>query len=279
MHQHHTLRRSEAPRELWRLSVRALGVWRRENPGLCPDHASTRRSCWIAACGWWRSRAVRSRMWPGIWELAVRCCASVSARRRLTVVSGRLSFPLASGRSRGIFVVRCPAAAGQRDLEGRDRVFRSGARSDPAKMTAYIESPRSVFGVEPVCRALGVATSTHYARLSRPPSQRSIRDAQLIGEIRAAREGYRAAYGVRKTWKQLRRQGVTDCGRERVARLMRADGLCGVQRAKKRRTTTPDESARDRARDLVNRDFTASRPDQLWVADLERHERFRLVRW
>src|SRR6185312_13098730 len=51
-----------------------------------------------------------------------------------------------------------PVAARQRDLEGRDRVFRSGARSDPAKMTAYIESRRSVFGVEPTCRALGVET-------------------------------------------------------------------------------------------------------------------------
>ena len=135
-------------------------------------------------------------------------------------------------------------------------------------MTAYIESRRGVFGVEPMCRALGMATSTHYARLARPPSRRAIRDAELVGEIHAAREGYRSVYGVRKTWKQLRRRGVTDAGRERVARLMRAEGLSGVQRGRKRRTTMPDESARDRARDLVNRDFTATRPDQLWVADL-----------
>ena len=135
-------------------------------------------------------------------------------------------------------------------------------------MTAYIESRRVVFGVEPVCRALGVATSTHYARLSRPPSRRAIRDAELVTKIHAAREGYRGVYGVRKTWKELRRRSVTDAGRERVARLMRAEGLYGVVRGRKRRTTTPDESARDRARDLVNRDFTASHPDQLWVADL-----------
>jgi putative transposase len=135
-------------------------------------------------------------------------------------------------------------------------------------MTAYIESRRSLFGVEPICRVVGVATSTHYARLSRPPSARAIRDRELVAEIHAAREGYRAAYGVRKTWKQLRRNGVTDAGRERVARLMRQEGLRGVQRGKKRRTTTPDETARDRARDLVNRDFIADRPDQLWVADL-----------
>lgn len=87
-------------------------------------------------------------------------------------------------------------------------------------------------------------------------------------EIHAARDGYRSVYGVRKTWKELRRRGVTDAGRDRVARLMRQEGLRGVQRGKRRRTTVPDETARDRARDLVNRDFTAIRPDQLWVADL-----------
>jgi putative transposase len=135
-------------------------------------------------------------------------------------------------------------------------------------MTAYIESRREVFGVEPTCEALGVATSTHYDRRSRKPSVRALRDAELVVEIHAAREGYRRVYGVRKTWKQLRRRGVTDAGRERVARLMRAEGLRGVQRGRKRRTTTPDETARDRARDLVQRDFTASRPNQLWVADL-----------
>jgi putative transposase len=135
-------------------------------------------------------------------------------------------------------------------------------------MIAYIESRRGVFGIEPTCDALGVATSTHYARLSRRPSARAVRDAELICEIHAAREGYRSVYGVRKTWKQLRRCGVTDAGRERVARLMRAEGLRGVQRGKKRRTTTPDEAASDRVRDLVCREFTASRPNQLWVADL-----------
>jgi putative transposase len=135
-------------------------------------------------------------------------------------------------------------------------------------MTAYIESRRGVFGVEPICGVLDVAVSTFYARRSRKPSARAVRDAELVREIHAAREGYRAAYGVRKTWKQLRRRGVTDAGRERVARLMRAEGLRGVQRGKKRRTTTPDETARDRARDLVKRDFTATRPNELWVADL-----------
>jgi putative transposase len=135
-------------------------------------------------------------------------------------------------------------------------------------MTVYIESRRAVFGIEPTCLVLGVPTSTYYARRSRKPSARALRDAELVGEIHAAREGYRSVYGVRKTWKQLKRRGVTDAGRERVARLMRQEGLRGVQRGRKRRTTTPDEATKERARDLVNRDFTASRPNQLWVADL-----------
>ena len=134
-------------------------------------------------------------------------------------------------------------------------------------MTAYIQSRRSVFGVEPTWRVLGVATSTHYARLSRPASARAIRDAQLIAQIHEARDGYRSRYGVRKTWKQLRRNGVTDAGRERVARLMRQEGLRGVQRGRKPRTTRPDEAVADQACDLVNRDFTAERPNELWVAD------------
>ena len=86
-------------------------------------------------------------------------------------------------------------------------------------------------------------------------------------EIRAAREGYRRVYGVRKTWKELGRRGV-EVGRDRVARLMRAGGLEGVRRGKKKRTTIPDEAALEQARDLLQRDFTATRPNEKWVADI-----------
>jgi transposase InsO family protein len=99
-------------------------------------------------------------------------------------------------------------------------------------------------------------------------SARAIRDAELIAAIHEARQGYRSRFGVRKMWKQLRRNGVTDAGRERVARLMRQEGLRGVQRGRTLRTTRRNETAASRAEDLVNRDFTASRPNQLWVADL-----------
>jgi putative transposase len=130
-----------------------------------------------------------------------------------------------------------------------------------------MEERRDAFGVEPICRVLGVPVSTHYARRSRKPSRRALADERLIAEIHAAREGYRRVYGVRKTWKELRRRGV-DVGRDRVARLMRAEGLEGVRRGKKKRTTVADEAAVERSRDLLQRDFTATAPNEKWVADI-----------
>ena len=134
-------------------------------------------------------------------------------------------------------------------------------------MTRYVEERRDAFGVEPICRAIGVPVSTYYARRSRKPSRRELRDRELVREIYAAREGYRSVYGVRKTWKELKRRDV-EVGRDRIARLMRAEGLEGVRRGHKKRTTIPDEAAAERARDLLQRDFTATRPNEKWVADI-----------
>jgi putative transposase len=134
-------------------------------------------------------------------------------------------------------------------------------------MTRYIEQRRGVFGVEPICRTLGVAVSTHYARRSRKPSARALADRELLVEIEAARSGRRHVYGARKTWKELRRRGI-DAGRDRVARVMREHALEGKLRGRKRRTTVPDETAVELARDLLQRDFTAVRPNEKWVADL-----------
>src|SRR2546430_931018 len=83
----------------------------------------------------------------------------------------------------------------------------------------------------------------------------------------SSRGGLPPRLGVRKTWKQLKRQGV-DVGRDHVSRLMRAEGLEGVRRGKKKRTTIPDEAALERSRDLLRRDFTATRPNEKWVADI-----------
>ncbi len=134
-------------------------------------------------------------------------------------------------------------------------------------MTRYVEERRATFGVEPICRAIGVPVSTHYARRSRKPSRRELEDRTFLAEIYVAREGYRSVYGVRKTWKELKRRDV-EVGRDRVARLMRQEGLEGKRRGKKRRTTIPDEAALERARDLLQRDFRATRPNEKWVADI-----------
>lgn len=134
-------------------------------------------------------------------------------------------------------------------------------------MTRYVEERRDAFGVEPICRALGVPLSTHYARRSRVPSRRELRHRELLIEIEAARTGYRRVYGARKTWLELRRRGV-DAGRDQVARVMRRHGIEGKLRGRKRRTTIPDEAAVERARDLLQRDFAAAAPNEKWVCDI-----------
>jgi putative transposase len=134
-------------------------------------------------------------------------------------------------------------------------------------VTAFVEERRDVFGVEPICRRLGVPVSTHYARRSRKPSRRELADRELLLEIEAARSGRRRVYGARKTWKELKRRGV-DVGRDQVARVMRQHGLEGKLRGRKRRTTIPDETAVELARDLLQREFTATGPNEKWVCDL-----------
>ncbi len=134
-------------------------------------------------------------------------------------------------------------------------------------MSAYVDAHRGRFGVEPICRVLGIAPSSYYAHRRRQPSARALADAELVEQIHAARIGYRRVYGIRKTWREMGRRG-TRVGRDRVGRLMRAEGLEGVRRGRPHRTTTPDERAADRARDLVDRRFVAEAPNRLWVADI-----------
>lgn len=134
-------------------------------------------------------------------------------------------------------------------------------------MSRYIETRRETFGVEPICRVLELPLSTSYARRSRVPSRRELEDRELVREIHAARTGYRRVYGARKTWKELKRRGI-EVGRDRVARLMRQEGLQGRPRGKGKRTTIPGEAAPEQARDLVQRDFSASRPNEKWLCDL-----------
>lgn len=121
-------------------------------------------------------------------------------------------------------------------------------------------------GVEPICSVLQVAPSTYYAAKTRTPCAREVRDAVMGPIIRQLWEDNYRVYGARKIWKASRRAGY-DLGRDQVARLMRIEGIEGVRRSKRVRTTKPDPGA-PRHPDLVGRDFTATGPNQLWVTDL-----------
>jgi putative transposase len=133
-------------------------------------------------------------------------------------------------------------------------------------MIAYIDQHRDRYGVEPICRVLPIAPSTYYAATRRPASARAMRDAQLKAEIARVHAEHFGVYGARKVWRQLHREGIT-VARCTVERLMGELGLEGVRRGKVHKTTTPDVTE-PRPADLVERNFSATRPNQLWVADL-----------
>jgi putative transposase len=139
-------------------------------------------------------------------------------------------------------------------------------------MVAFIDEHRDVYGVEPICAVWPIAPSTYYthkARQAHPERRcaRARRDEALRVQIRQVWEDNFAVYGVRKVWRELRRHGEA-VARCTVARLMGAMGLKGAVRGRKFvRTTIADEMAQ-RPRDLVSRQFRATAPNQLWVADL-----------
>jgi putative transposase len=133
-------------------------------------------------------------------------------------------------------------------------------------MITYIDQHKHRYGVEPICRVLPIAPSTYHAAQRRPASARAVRDRQLKAEIVRVHAEHFGVYGARKVWRQLDREGIA-VARCTVERLMRELGLRGAVRGKTRRTTTPDAAAA-RSADLVDRDFAAQRPNQLWVADL-----------
>ena len=138
-------------------------------------------------------------------------------------------------------------------------------------MVSFIDDNRDEYGVEPICAVLPIAPSTYYDRVRkrREPelrSPRAKRDEELRSAIERVWDQSHGLYGVRKVWRQLRRDGF-DAPRCCVERLMRELGLSGVVRGRSPRTTIPAPD-RDRPHDLVCRDFTADSPNQLWVADI-----------
>jgi transposase InsO family protein len=139
-------------------------------------------------------------------------------------------------------------------------------------MVGFIDEHREKFGVEPICAVLPIAPSLYYERKARErdPHHRPARarhDERLCEHICRVWRENREVYGVRKVWKQLRREGQA-VARCTVARLMRRLGLAGAVRGRKFTVTTIPDTAAARPPDLVTRQFKAVRPNQLWVADL-----------
>jgi len=138
-------------------------------------------------------------------------------------------------------------------------------------MVRFIDEHREAHGVEPICEQLPIAPSTYYESKARErdPSRlpaRTVRDAELRPLITRVYNDNHSVYGAYKVWRQLHRDGVT-AARCTVERLMRELGLQGVVRGRRHRTTVPSDST-DRPRDLVDRKFESSKPNELWVADL-----------
>ncbi len=142
----------------------------------------------------------------------------------------------------------------------------------------YIDTHRdrpvegSKLGVEPICQVLRdagvqIAASTYYAAKTRPASARTVRDAELVADITIAHKANLGVYGARKIHAELNREGVR-VARCTVERLMRSAGLRGIPRDKTCKTTIGDGAETERPEDLVKREFTATAPNQLWVADL-----------
>jgi putative transposase len=133
-------------------------------------------------------------------------------------------------------------------------------------VTRFIDTHRDRFGVEPICRALRVSASAYYRRKTGVRSERSGEDERLLELIKVTHEANYCAYGYRKMWLELVRQGET-VPRCQVQRLMGRNGIVGAKRrGKPWRTTIPDPNA-ERRPDLVCRDFTAVAPDRLWIGD------------
>ncbi|MFI7431745.1 IS3 family transposase [Micromonospora sp. NPDC049836] len=156
-------------------------------------------------------------------------------------------------------------------LKAASGFIRGRARPAYDTLVSFVDEHRHRFGgVEPICRVLRrhglqITPSGYWAAKKRPPSKRQVRDAQLTALMREIHVANYGVYGARKVWHELRRRGHPTA-RCTVERLMRDAGLTGVVRGKKIRTTTADPG-HERAADLLNRDFTAARPNRCWVAD------------
>jgi putative transposase len=136
-------------------------------------------------------------------------------------------------------------------------------------IVGFIDEHRGELGVESICTALQIAPSTYYAakRRQSEPSARTRRDVAMMQVLMVLWVANRKVYGAHKLWRAARRAGH-DIGRDQVARLMRAMEIQGVSRQRRKVFTTRQDPEAVRAPDLVDRNFTADRPDALWVTDI-----------
>jgi putative transposase len=125
---------------------------------------------------------------------------------------------------------------------------------------------QAVFPIATMARVLGVSTAGYYAWRSRLPSARATADGELLKQVRTIHAVSRGTYGAPRVHAELRAEGRA-VGKKRIARLMRTAGIVGVSRRRGIVTTQRDRDARP-APDLVDRNFIADRPNQLWVADI-----------
>lgn len=132
---------------------------------------------------------------------------------------------------------------------------------------AFIDAERAHHGVAVLCRLLQVSRSGFYAWLGRPRSQRALADEVLTEQIRAAYNANRKLYGAPRVHAELADAGVR-VGRKRIARLMRDAQIVGCHRRKRSFSLTQQDPKGDVAPDLVDRQFVATKPNQLWVADV-----------
>jgi putative transposase len=142
----------------------------------------------------------------------------------------------------------------------------TGDQYDPVQGFEFVTAHQAVYPIATMCRVLGVSPSGYSAWRQRPLSLRARTDVKLSAEIQAIHGESRGTYGVPRVHAELAERGI-HVGPKRVARLMRGAGLQGVRRRKSFRTTVREETARP-APDLVERQFSAAGPDQLWVADI-----------
>ena len=138
-------------------------------------------------------------------------------------------------------------------------------------MVSFIDEHRDQYGVEPICQQLQIAPSTFYDHQTKrqDPDKRSARakrDEALCVDVKRVFDDNYGVYGAKKVWRQMNREDIR-VARCTVERLMKRLGLEGTRRGRRCRTTIPDSDL-VRPADLVQRQFVAERPNQLWVADI-----------